>query len=565
MSKKKWVGREFTPAVAGSLSKKLNISPLLAKILAGRGFSDPDYVFSFLHPSLKDIPDPFLFRDMNKSVKRIWDAIRRGEKIGIHGDYDVDGITSTAVLYNFFKEIGYERISVYLPSRIGEGYGLSVEAIKKFLSEGVKLIITVDCGSSDIDKIKFAISSGVDVIVTDHHDVPESGESIDVFINPKRKGCSFPFHELAGVGVAFYLIIALRKYLRNIGYFKKIREPNLKKYLDLVAIGTFADVVPLRGVNRVFTSVGLEVLNNTTRPGLVALKEIAEIEDKITPFTVSFVIAPRINASARLGDSSLPLRLLITNSEVEAIKIARELEKRNRERQELQRLTEKEALKMMEEKDLKDRNSLILYNPSWHPGIIGLVAAKLSEKFGKPTFILGKKEDGTTVGSGRTPPGFHLFKTLDAINDLFLSYGGHSLAAGLTIEEDRIPKLVSAFEEYVMKHPLSPPPLYYDADVTLSELTLKDVEALELLEPYGEGNPVPLFKTENVVISKRYFVGQNTHLKFVLSKGKSSISAIAFNWNNEVPTEGTERSFIYFPSINRFSTPAVELVIEDIL
>lgn len=567
MIKKKWVKRPENEYAAKALARELGISALLSNVLVARGFTTSEDAYRFLKPSLTDLPDPFLFKEMLPAVKRIEKAIKNRELICIYGDYDVDGITSTAILYLFFREIGYDNIMYKLPSRIGDSYGLTKDVIKEIASKGVTLLITVDCGSSNAEEIEYAKNLGIDVIVTDHHQVPDNEPSPLAFINPQRKECPLKGEELAGVGVAFYLIIALRKYLREMGFFKNHgNQPNLKKYLDIVAIGTIADIVPLTGVNRVFTKIGIEVLNNSHRPGIVALKKIANIEKtSISTRTVGFIISPRLNASARLGDTYLPFKLLITEDNDEAIKIARELDRRNRERQELEKLTEKEALKKISS---ESTNSLVLYNPQWHPGIIGLVAARLTEKLGKPTFILGKKENGVTVGSGRSLPGIHLFKVLKEIDDLFLSYGGHSMAAGLTIEEHRVPELQERFEEVIRKITAGEIQIHqeYDADVDFSMLTLEDVASLELLEPLGEGNPEPLFRSEDVEIVRRYLTSNGEHLKLYLKKdAEYTLQGIAFKWLDEIPPEESRRNIIFTPKINEYNnTKSVELHIRDI-
>ncbi len=567
MIRRKWAERGYDPYLVEKIASELTISPLLAKVLVGRGFASSDSIFKFLNPSLKHLPDPFLFKDMKKAVARIHKAIVNNELIAIYGDYDVDGVTSTSIIYLFLKEIGVRNIIYHLPSRVDDTYGISTEIINKLHKEGVKLLITVDCGSSNYEEVKKAKEVGMDVIITDHHQVSEDIPPALAFINPHKSNCSFPDKSLAGVGVAFYLIIALRSYLRQKNFFgKNNKGPNLKKYLDIVSIGTIADIVPLIGANRIFTKIGLELLSKSShiRPGLRALMEIAGFAPPVTPYTIGFIIAPRLNASARLGDTYLPFKLLISDDYDEAIKIARELERRNRERQELERLTEKQALEKI---DIEKKKSVVLYDPGWHPGIIGLVAAKLTEKLGKPTFILGKKGNGIPVGSGRSLPGIHLYKVLSEIKDLFLSYGGHSMAAGLTISEDKIPELVERFEETVSRILGSEIEITeeYDGDLNFSQLSYNDVKSLELLQPFGEGNPEPLFKTSTIII-KRFLTSNGSHLKLYLKDSNGiEMPAIAFRWTGENPPENSDREIIYTPKINTYNHSSyVELHIRDI-
>ncbi len=563
MIRKRWQKRDIDPTAAKRISRDLDIPLLLARVLNARGFVDSDAARKFLNPSLKDLPDPFLFKDMGKAVERIFTAIKRGELIAIHGDYDVDGVTSTAVIYLFLKEVGVTNIIYHLPSRVEDTYGISRQTVEELKDKGVKLLITVDCGSSNFEEISLARSYGIDVIITDHHQVPDREPPANAFINPHRSNCNFGDRSLAGVGVAFYLIIGLRSYLRSKGYFKHRPQPNLKRYLDIVAIGTIADIVPLTGANRIFTRIGLEILNETERPGLKALMEIARVSKPVTPYTIGFIISPRLNASARLGDTLLPFKLLITESYEEGIKIARQLERRNRERQELEKLTEKQA---MEKLSPGNPNSIVLYDPNWHPGIIGLVAARLAEKLKKPTFILGRKGNGITVGSGRSLPGIHLYQVLNKIEDLFLTYGGHSMAAGLTMSEEKVPELQERFEEIISGILGGEIEIVekYDDDVSFDQLTYRDVESLSLLQPHGEGNPEPVFHAE-ATISRRFMTSNGVHLKLYLSNSGIEIPAIAFRWNGETPPEESVRDFIFTPRINTYNQKShVELHVRDI-
>ncbi len=569
MTDKKWVRRNFDPDASLRISTELNLPREIGMLLSARGISTTEEAKIFLSPSLRDLPDPFLFREMEKAVKRVARAIVNEEKIAIHGDYDVDGITSTALLYLFLKEVGARNVSYILPNRITDTYGLSMEAVKVLYEKGVTVLITVDCGSSSYREVEFAQSHGMDVIITDHHQIGDRVPPAFALLNPNRKGCSFPSRELAGVGVAYYFVIGLRSYLRRTGFFRRREEPNLKKYLDLVALGTIADIVPLTGANRIFVKKGLEVLEDTKRPGLVALKKVAGIENsRITPYTVGFIIAPRLNASARLGDTELPFRLLISENLEEGIVIARELEKRNRERQELERLIEKEALEHYSSSgDAEGRKTLVLYNPEWHPGIIGLVASRLAERFRKPTFILGNKGD-VTVGSGRSLPGIHLFSVLKEMEDLFISYGGHSMAAGLTIEEEKIPLLIERIEEVVSRIGRDLEIVEtYDFDLQPSRLSMELMEGINLLQPYGEGNPEPLFRARNLTVQKRYMTSTGNHLKLILEdEDGKRFSAIAFRWKGDTPPEESKVEIIYTPHINTYNGfKEIELHIADIL
>ncbi|MBW2599877.1 MAG: single-stranded-DNA-specific exonuclease RecJ, partial [Deltaproteobacteria bacterium] len=438
----KFPNTHAVPTIRDLLTRELDINPIISQILINRGITTTDRAKEFLFPSLKQLHSPSLMKDMEKGVDRLIEAISRKEKIVVYGDYDADGITSTVILIKFLREI-HDDVTYYIPGRIEEGYGLSRTAIDKIIKDGTKLVITVDCGISNHEEIAYAISSGIDVIVTDHHEVPNILPDCSAVINPHRGDCSFPFKSLAGVGVAFNLLIALRGRLRGLGFWKDRKCPNLREYLDLVAIGTIGDIVPLVDENRVLAKIGLDVASNTGRVGLKALITISGIREKtVSSESAAFRLIPRINAAGRIGAPEDAVELLLTDDEGQAAMLAERLDSYNRKRQEMEKSILDEILEEINTTiDINKVNSLVFASHEWHPGIIGIVASKLVDRYYRPAILISIK-DGIGKGSGRSPDlsglGFNLYAGLEKCSSLLLSYGGHRHAAGISIREDDI-------------------------------------------------------------------------------------------------------------------------------
>jgi single-stranded-DNA-specific exonuclease len=510
------------------LVKNLDVHPIVGQLLLNRGITDPKKAEKFLFPSLNDLPNPFIMKGMERAVKRVIKAIFSREKITIYGDYDVDGITSIALIKKFFSELGIQ-VDHYIPKRIEEGYGLNAEAIKSIASRGTKLLITVDCGITNVDEVALANSLGLEVIIIDHHEVPDRLPEATI-LNPLQKDCPFHFKELAAVGVVFLFLMALRKSLREMGFFKGHPQPNLKRYLDLVALGTVGDVVPVIGENRLFIYFGLQELQNPKRPGLKALMEKAGLPKG--PFSyeeVAFRITPRLNAGGRMQKEEVPLRLLLSEDEEEALKLASELEEANSLRQALQERIYSEARQMALQ--MSEEPALILASETWHEGVIGIVASKLVEEFYKPTILIALNGD-RGKGSGRGIPEVHLRELLKRCENHLMGFGGHKGAAGFKIKRDELEAFILSFKE-ALKDQLGErcpsPSLIIDMALSLKEITPSLMEGIERLMPFGPGNPVPLFCSKEVVSIENLRVFEKNVTRFsVIGKGARH-EAVLFN------------------------------------
>ncbi len=428
------------------LSKNLNINHLTAQVLINRGIADPGEAGKFLSPSLGHLASPNLLKGMDKGVERIYESIEKSEKITIYGDYDVDGSTSTALLLLFLREVG-AKCDYYIPHRIKEGYGLNGAAIEKIAQNGTKVIITVDNGITANNEASLASSLGIDLIITDHHQVPPELPKAYTIINPLQEECAYPFKGLSGAGIAFHFIVALRSYLRDRGFWKEKREPNLKNYLDLVALATIADIVPLKSVNRTLTVFGLKELSKKGRCGINALKTVSSIdEDKVSVGAVAFHMAPRLNAAGRLSVADTGVKLLLCEDEKTAENLALKLDSENRERQKIESNISLEAFEMVEKMGEPLPSSIVLSSKGWHAGVIGIVASRLVEKFYRPAIVISV-EDGVGKGSARSISGFDLHKALEACSEYLIKFGGHKYAAGLSIEPSGIADFTEAFEK----------------------------------------------------------------------------------------------------------------------
>ncbi|MEA1970227.1 MAG: single-stranded-DNA-specific exonuclease RecJ [Thermodesulfobacteriota bacterium] len=519
----------------GTLARELKISSVVSQILINRGMTTPDDAKRFLFPSLKQLHNPLLMKDMEKAVDRLIEAISRKEKIVVYGDYDADGITSTVILVKFLRKI-HDNVTYYIPGRIEEGYGLSKTAIEIFIKDGTKLVITVDCGISNHEEITQAVSSGIDVIVTDHHEVPDILPDCSAVINPHRNDCSFPFKSLAGVGVAFNLLIALRGRLRDLGFWKDRKYPNLREYLDLVAIGTIGDIVPLQDENRVLSKIGLSVANNTRRAGLKALMAISNIKNKtVSSESAAFRLIPRINAAGRIGAPEDAVELFLTEDEGQATMLAQRLDSYNRKRQEMEKIILEEILKDMDTSiDINKVNSLVFASHKWHPGVIGIVASKLVDRYHKPAVLISIK-DGVGKGSGRSPDlsgfNFNLYAGLEKCSSLLLTYGGHRYAAGISIREEDIEEFSRTLSRVVREDIGDEKPVQetvIDAMCGLNEIDYNLISQIEMLAPFGNMNPEPVLCAKNIKISSSATVGNN-HLKMRASGDNARYDTIWFN------------------------------------
>jgi single-stranded-DNA-specific exonuclease len=564
---KRWAVRELRQDLGLALASCLNISPLVAQVLINRGIETPEAAQSFLSARLTDLHSPFLLKDMDRATERIAAACTRKEKICICGDYDVDGITATTVVLLFLESAGAQ-VAFHIPSRLTEGYGMSTATVKKLHADGVSLIITVDCGVSAFDEVACAREHGIDVIVTDHHEPPDRLPEAYAIINPKQPGCPFPFKGLAGVGVAFNLVMALRTKLRDSGFWENGREPNLKQYLDLVALGTIADMVPMLDENRIFVRNGLDILGQGCRPGIKALKNVSGIPDgPITANMIGFRLAPRLNAAGRMAEADLAVRLLRSRKDDEAMAIARKIDEENTRRQQRERSILSEARSMVKKHDdLPD--SLILSSPAWHPGVIGLCASRLSEEFSRPAILFAIDEkSGEGKGSARTVKGFDLYSAIKKCSSFLKAFGGHRDAAGLTVHVDNMDPFMQAFNAIVREQFATgnfQPMLAIDAEIPLGELSHVLLEQIETLAPFGPGNAEPVFSTRELTSYSSMVVG-NGHLKLKIREDGQFFDAIGFNMGARYHLSNAAIRLAFVPQFNSYNgQKLVQLNLRDI-
>ncbi len=565
--RKRWVLRQADEGVVARHSNQLKISPLVARLLMLRGLIDHDETRCYLSSSLRsDLPSPFKMADMQPAVERIVRAIRTNELIAIWGDYDVDGTTGAAVLVCFLREIGAEPI-YYIPHRIEEGYGLNIEGLRRLKERGVSLLVTVDCGISNAFEIESAQAMGLDIVVVDHHQPPEALPPALAVINPHRPDCPFPDKNLCAAGLAFYLVIGLRASLRDGGWFTRSQHPDVRRYLDIVTLGTIADMVPLKGVNRTLIRRGLAELGGSTRPGVVALKQVARIAaGAISAGQVGFQLGPRINAAGRVDDAIKVVELLTTNSNEVALRIAQELDQHNRERRLIEANVLEQALAYIEERlNAAERYSLVLGSEGWHPGVLGIVASRIVEKYHRPTVVIGF-EGGRGKGSARSIPGFHMVDGFKRCADYLEKYGGHEHAGGLSIHAEKIDSFTEAFEsvarEWLQSEDLLPL-LEIDAELKFSDVGLSLIRQLECLKPFGVGNPEPLFVSRTVEVCEHKTFSGGARFRF-RQEGRVA-GGVAFGIGGDFPCiAGGLVDISYKLSENVWNgTSAVELKLVD--
>jgi single-stranded-DNA-specific exonuclease len=551
--KKVWKLRATSPHVE-TLSREAALPLLAAQVLVNRGILNPQSVGSFLSPRLIQLLDPYLLKDMPAAIDLIVSAMERHDPITIYGDYDADGLTATALLFNFLSSLDVP-VHAYIPNRLTEGYGLHVKAVERIARRGPGLIVTVDCGVSNNHEIAFAAKLGLKVVVTDHHQVDESFTPLCPVVNPHRADCSFPFKHLTGVGLAFFLVVALRAALRERGGFATRPEPDLKNYLDLVALGTVADMAPLLDQNRLLVKAGLDKIRTTQWPGIQAISELAGVTlSSLTAQDLAFRIAPRFNASGRLGDAEIALTALITRDPGHAKEAALQLDRMNSERQRLERevLDEIEAtLPSMAE--LASQRALVVTGAGWHRGILGIVASKLLEKYRRPVLVLGV-EDGTAVGSGRSIPGFNLYNALRRLEPLLDRFGGHKHAAGLALKVSHLERLREEFE-HLAREQLSAEDLVHsvdvDAEVSLKDMALESIRRLNSFSPFGSGNPEPLFYSGPCHVVESRVVGER-HLKMKVRQNGAVFETIGFGLAEHYSALRGSINFIFTPEIDRW-------------
>ncbi len=520
---KKWEICKINEEDINKICEENNLSQLIGSILASKKIISKDEIREFLNPTRDDFHDPFLMPDMEKAVERILIAIQNKEKIIIYGDYDVDGITSVTVLKKFLEEQGL-KTGEYIPNRLNEGYGLNKEAVKNISEQGYTLIITVDCGISCIEEIEYAKELGMEVIVTDHHEPGEIIPDCLAVVDAKRKDNKYPFNQLAGVGVVFKLI-------QSISLKLNLEAKEYLKYLDIVCVGTISDIVPLIDENRVITKLGLKLVEKTRNIGLKTLLESTGYKE-INSTTISFGIAPRINACGRMGEEKEALELFLTNNIQEAKQISERLNQYNIERQETEKQIFKQAIQEIEEEN-KDVPCIILGKEGWHHGIIGIVASKVTDIYFKPSILICfEGEEGK--GSGRSIPGFDLHDAVMNCNTYVEKFGGHSMAIGINVKKENFEKFKKEFEEYVQNSHINDiiPIIKIDKEIDLRKINIQDIRDLKLLEPYGEANKMPLFLIKNMKIQSIRTLSEGKHIKLKLVIDNYIADAIGFNMGN---------------------------------
>ncbi len=518
---KRWIiGKADNKRVA-EISNKFNINPLVAKLIYLRGIQSDEQIKSYISKDISCFHDPYLLPDMQNAVDFVRAALKGGKKIAVFGDYDVDGITSTYIVYDYLNSLG-ANVIYYIPDRAEEGYGISVSAIDYLHSQNVNLIITVDVGITAVNEISYAKSNGIDVIVTDHHTVKEEIPDCIAVINPKRKDNKYPFDALAGVGVAFKLIYALSGCDMHI----------LDKYCPIAAIGTIADMVPLTDENRFISDKGLAGLKTTGNNGINALISTAGLADKdITASTVGFVIAPRLNAAGRIASAQTSVKLLLENDYTKALKIALELEDGNKQRQTEEQRIFSEALEIIYSKGLHKKDVIVVAKENWHHGVIGIVSSRITEMFYKPSTVISINDDGTGKASGRSIKNFNLFYALDHCKEYLQKFGGHELAAGFTIYTDKIDDFDAKINQYAQKmidDDIATPALDIDDVITIGDINLPTIDSLSILEPCGIGNKTPMFCINNINVKNLRFVNEK-HAFITLEKKGNKIEMPAFN------------------------------------
>ena len=518
---KKWQIYQVNEKEIEELQENYKINKLLATILSNRGIVKEEQIEKFLEPKRNDFYDPYGMPDMKITVDRIIKAIENQEKTIIYGDYDVDGITSVTVLKSFLEERGLE-VGVYIPNRLDEGYGLNKNAVEKISQEGYTLMITVDCGISAIEEVKYASELGIETLITDHHEPGEKLPEALAVVDAKRKDNTYQCRNLAGVGVVFKLIQAISIRLG-------LEEKEYLKYLDIVCIGTISDIVPLTDENRVIVKLGLKLVQQTKNLGLRSILQ-ATGYNKIDSIAISFGVAPRINACGRMGHQEEALNLFLSKDINEVNELTQKLNAYNKERQEIEKNIFADAVEQINANNLQEKNTIVLMGKNWHHGVIGIVSSKITEMYFKPSILLCEEGD-IGKGSGRSIPGFDLYEALTKCQKSVDRFGGHAMAIGITIKKDKLEELKNEFEEIAQENHIEEivPILKIDSQINLDEINKEMVESLKELEPFGEENKTPLFLFKNLKIDSIRALTDGKHLKLTVKENKNIVNAIGFN------------------------------------
>jgi len=563
--KRRWTLVPSQPDAETLLCRDGGVSPLLAHLLVARGISTPAAAAAFLHARLAEhLRSPMLFKDMAAAAARVIAALQRGERVGIYGDYDVDGISGSAILVRFLRALGHEPL-LFIPHRLRDGYGVSESGVRRLAEAGARVMITVDCGGVSHREIALARTLGMDTIVCDHHQVSGTPLPACAVLNPIESDAGFPFRGLCGAGVAFYLALGIRLRLREAGH---AALPDLRRYLDLVTLGTIADIVPLVEENRVLVKYGLRELTQTGRPGLVALKAVSGVSD-VSTGTVGFRLAPRLNAGGRLADATRSVELLTTEDPSRAEQLAAALDEENRARQTIEQEILNEAIRRIEtDPDFAGRRSIVLASAEWHPGVIGIVASRLVERYYRPTVLMAI--DGATGlgrGSGRSIRDFNLYEAFKACQGCLAGFGGHRMAAGLSIKEEHVPMFAEQFEAAVRAATRAEhfiPETAIDSELSFADVGDALLKDLAGLEPHGPSNPEPVFLARHVSVVSRRIVGEN-HLKLYLRQGNRALPAIGFGLADVPVGEGSTLDILFSPEHNEWNgNTSIQLRLRDL-
>ncbi|MBU0677441.1 MAG: single-stranded-DNA-specific exonuclease RecJ [Verrucomicrobia bacterium] len=524
---------------ASALAAEMKLPFPVARVLVSRGLTNRESVDHFLNPRLSDLGDPFELPDMKKAVTRILHAVQEGEPMVVHGDYDVDGVTSTALLVQVIAALG-GKVTGFLPHRVADGYGFSENTLRQCVEQSSpRLIITVDCGTGSIDAVRAASEMGIDIVITDHHEAAEGVAPAFAVVNPKL-GVDAGLRTLAGVGVAFKLAHALVKVLRKEG--RPDADLDLRRFLDLVAVGTVADIVPLVGENRILSRHGLAQLERTESVGFQALKQVVRLEGEIEAYHVGFILGPRINAAGRVATPLLALEMLLSGDGDHAREVAAKLDQANKDRQEIEVSIVEEALQQIESIfDPSKHYGIVVSSRGWHPGIIGIVASRLVGRFYRPTAVIAIDEEGKGRGSCRSIEGFNLVDALGRCSELLHQFGGHAMAAGLDIDEANIPRFTELFNSVAaeeLDQATLRPHQNIDAWIDLADADPALVQSVKQLGPFGEGNREPVWASENIRIVRQSRIVGKKHLKLTLGQGGAQKEAIGFGMGARAVPEG---------------------------
>jgi single-stranded-DNA-specific exonuclease len=578
---KRWVLKELPDnETIERLSKELNINRRLAALLAQRGITTFDEAKKFFRPSLQDLHDPFLMKDMDKAVDRILKAINHGERIMVYGDYDVDGTTAVSLVYNFLKTL-HKKVEFYIPDRYKEGYGISYQGIDTAIEHGATLMITLDCGIKAVEKVDYAKKKGLDIIIGDHHRPGDRLPEAVAVLDTKRDDCHYPYDELSGAGVGFKLTQAIAQK-------KGLSEQVVYESLDLVAVSIAADIVPITGENRILAYYGLKQINSKPRPGILTLLKSAGVKEnpkkeeayffdrEITISDLVFMLGPRINAAGRIESAIDSVKLLISKDAEYAEKLGVQINNMNIYRRDLDRDITKEAIEKIKSSEaLMRKKTTVLYNPEWHKGVIGIVASRLIENFYRPTIVLTRSDDLVT-GSARSIKQFDIYDAIDSCSHLLEHFGGHTFAAGLAMKPENLDRFIDCFEQYAQKHlsdDMMVPEIDVDLDLYVSDINSKFFKILKQFAPFGPGNMSPVFQSKDLIdtgFAKVVGKNGNAHLKFTvvhLHHSGNPVPAIAFNLGHHIDRikEGKSFKICYHITENTWQgTTTLQLRVKDI-